>query len=317
MAQGGPTAALRLLCALFLLVSAGCSLHSGEELVFPPSGPSRVEVVGVPFFPQEQFQCGPASLAMTLTWSGVPVHPVGLRESVYTPSKQGSLQTAMVASARRHGRVAYELDDPEALMTELAAGHPVIVLVNLGLSVYPVWHYAVAVGYDRESGEVILFSGETMGRRYSLRTMNSLWARSGYWGLLTMPPTRLPASAAELTWLKSVVGLERAGQQQAAHAGYRTATERWPQSHDAWVGLGNASYALGRKDEAAAALGEAVRLRPDDGIAANNLAHVLSEIGQHQEAIAAARQAVAIGGPHEAVFRKTLGEVTRAAEANR
>lgn len=45
------------------------------------------------------------------------------------------------AAARRHGAVAYVLPDRlDALLEEITAGHPVVVLQNLGLQWIPSWH---------------------------------------------------------------------------------------------------------------------------------------------------------------------------------
>ncbi len=70
----------------------------------------------------------------------------------------------MIGAARRHGRVAYVISSPEELLVEVAAGNPVIVLQNLGLSWVPVWHYAVVIGYDGDADMVTLHSGETPGK---------------------------------------------------------------------------------------------------------------------------------------------------------
>lgn len=302
-------AAIWAFLVVLQLASSGCSLHSRGEMAIPAELPATTEVAGVPFYPQDEYQCGPATLAMALTWSGVPILPDELKASVYMPSEKGSLQSAMIASTRRHGRVAYELGDRDDLMVELTAGNPVIVLLNLGLSFYPVWHYAVVVGYDRASEEVVLNSGETENKRYSLGMMNALWGRADYWGLMVLPPSRLPDSAEELSWLKAALGLELAKQGAAAQEAYAVAVERWPMSHTAWMGLGNSSYSLGLYVEAAAAFEEATRLVPNDGVAFNNLATVLAKLGRYDEAIAAAERAVAFGGPHSEVFKKTLSEV--------
>ena len=45
------------------------------------------------------------------------------------------------------------------LLQEVAAGHPVIVLQNLGLEWIPVWHYSVVIGYDLSRGQLVLRSG--------------------------------------------------------------------------------------------------------------------------------------------------------------
>ena len=81
--------------------------------------PTAYELHSVPFYSQKDHQCGPAALAMTLEWSGIPATPDQLTPEVYTPSRKGSLQSAMIAAARRHSRVAYPISGPEAMLEEL------------------------------------------------------------------------------------------------------------------------------------------------------------------------------------------------------
>ncbi|MCK5204241.1 MAG: PA2778 family cysteine peptidase, partial [Desulfobacterales bacterium] len=139
--------------------------------------PPKHELNAVPFYPQKEYQCGPASLAMTLAWSGLQIDPDDLTPQVYTPSLKGSLPPAMVAATRRHGRVAYEIAGANALLKEISAGHPVIVLQNLGLSWVPVWHYAVVIGYDLDKAVIILHSGITDQKTTALKTFENTWAR--------------------------------------------------------------------------------------------------------------------------------------------
>ena len=271
--------------------------------------PIRHELDTVPFYPQEAYQCGPASLAMTLTWSGIPVNPETLTPEVFTPSLKGSLQSAMISAARRRGRVAYPISGAKAMLEEVAAGHPVIVLQNLGLSWYPVWHYAVVVGYDLEQRIVLLHSGVTSRKHLSQRVFNNTWARSDYWALLILHPSRLPATAKENNYISAVVGLEKARQWQAAIEGYNTALARWPDSLPAQMGLGNSYYALGDLVSAEAAFREATLRFPTNGMAYNNLAQVLSEQGNRKEALDAAHKAVDLGGPLVEEYRRTLKEI--------
>ncbi len=99
----------------------------------PADLPHTVELTQVPFFPQEEYQCGPAALATTLASFGVKVTPEQLVPQVYIPERKGSLQVEMLAAARRHGLVSYQIAPRfEDLLRELAAGHPVIVLQKLG-----------------------------------------------------------------------------------------------------------------------------------------------------------------------------------------
>jgi predicted Zn-dependent protease len=249
---------------------------------------------------------------MTLAWSGLNTTPLELTPQVFTPSQKGSIQPALIGAARRHGRVAYVVSGPEALVQEIAAGHPVIVLQNLGLSWYPVWHYAVAIGYAFNPDTLVLHSGKELAKRMSLSTFNRTWARSEYWGMLTLPPDRMPATATENAYVAAVAGLEKTRHWKAALTGYRTALERWPASFPAGVGLGNAYYALGDLSSAEDALRDVVRNFPENGAAFNNLAQVLWEQGRLAEARQAAREAVRLGGSMLPVFRQTLNDIETA-----
>ncbi|MDD2899133.1 MAG: PA2778 family cysteine peptidase [Desulfuromonadaceae bacterium] len=288
---------------------SGCSFLSVGPLLQTPGGPAKAMVENVPFFAQEELQCGPAALAMALNWSGVAVQPADLSPEVFTPALKGSLQSALIGATRRHNRVAYTITGSEAILNEVSAGNPVIVLVNLGLSWYPKWHYAVVIGFDRERDEIILHSGLTANEHLSSRVFLNVWQRSEYWGLLVLPPDRLPAGVREDGWIEAVAGLETAGRWQAAAAGYSAALKRWPGSFAAWMGLGNSRYSLHDLTGSAESFHQATLLQPDNGMSFNNLAHVLNEQGKQKEAEIAAQRAVDLGGPLLDSFRRTLEEI--------
>ncbi|MBI5556313.1 MAG: PA2778 family cysteine peptidase [Deltaproteobacteria bacterium] len=298
-----------MLLVVLLLALSGCAMPSRTAQPWPENAPDRVLLADVPFFPQEEYQCGPAALAMALGWSGIQAGPADLAGEVYTPSRQGSLQSSLIAAARRHGRVAYPIAGLDHLHAELSANHPVIVLVNRGLSWFPKWHYAVAVGYDGPAEEIILHSGKVQNDRLSLRVFNNIWARGEYWGLLVLPPGELPAIAEENAWIQAVAGLERTGQREASVTAYETARTKWPASFGAWLGLGNARYASGDMNGAAVAFERATRLFPESGPAFNNLAAALGKLGKRDEALTAARKAVELGGPLQEEFRQTINEI--------
>jgi hypothetical protein len=309
ISSGGGRMAAACLALLLLALGSGCSLYGG---VMPPSptGAELTRVPDVPFYPQEEYQCGPAALAMAMTWSGVPVKPEDLTAEVYTPASHGSIQPDMITAARRHGRMAYVIHGADRLSAEVTAGNPVIVLQNLGLSWYPVWHYAVVTGLDHDTAEVLLNSGTIRSKRSPWRVFENTWGPD-FWGLLVLPPSRLPATAQEKEWLDGAVGLERAKQWAAAEQAYTTATGRWPKSRDAWIGLGNARYSLDNAQGAAEAFRKATEVSPDSGIAFNNLAFVLDELGRREEALKAARKAVSLGGPQVETFRQTLSDIEK------
>jgi hypothetical protein len=101
----------RLFAGLLVLGLAGCgSLPQVEALRSERDKlPPRAELKDVPFFPQEEYQCGPAALATVLKAGGVDITPEALAEQVYLPTRQGSLQIELLAAARRQERIAYEL----------------------------------------------------------------------------------------------------------------------------------------------------------------------------------------------------------------
>ena len=90
-----------LAAALSVIVLAGCMTPQALDLRERP--PLSRELTEVPFFPQREFQCGPATLAMVSTYLGSPVTPDELAPSLYTPGREGSLAAEMIARARLRG----------------------------------------------------------------------------------------------------------------------------------------------------------------------------------------------------------------------
>ena len=124
----------RALLALVLVGLAGCAVQTAALQAHAPAGlPRSAELADTPFFAQTEYQCGPAALATALGAIGVAASPALLGDEVFLPAREGSLQTEMVAGARRHGAVATLIPGRlEDVLREVAAGHVVVVLQNLG-----------------------------------------------------------------------------------------------------------------------------------------------------------------------------------------
>lgn len=307
VAARGGRAAVGTLC---LLALTACAPHTAA--LRSESLPRRAEIANVPFFPQEKYYCGPASLAMALAWSGLSVTPDELVPQVYTPGREGSLRTDVMAAARRHGRLAVPVTGLADLLAELAAGHPVLVFQNLALGWFPRWHFAVAVGYDLDEDEIVLRSGAEPRHVTPLGTFERTWARGERWALVVLPPGMLPKTAGEVAVVRAAIGLERAGRLAEAATVYADIARRWPGSHPALIGLGNARYALGDPSGAEEAFRAAIERRPEDPAAWNNLAHALARQERHHEALEAAWTALRLGGPDVETYRATLREVSGA-----
>lgn len=299
---------------LFLLLVAatlaGCAHRAPYVLEHLPADlPSRAELNGVPFFPQQSYQCGPAALATVLNETGLKASPEEIAEEIFTPAKKGSFQALMISAARDHGRLPYVIDDFDALLIEVAAGNPVVVLQNLGLSWAPRWHYAVVVGYDLQNRLLILRSGKTARKITEWSLFYHTWKRAENWGLVVLPLDRLPAGARERAYLESVVALEQIGRHREAAVSYAAALRQWPSSLAAAMGLGNSRYAAGQMREAEAAFRTAIAIAPDSGDAYNNLAMALANQNRFDEAEKAAAEAIRLGGPNRSYYRETLEEI--------
>jgi tetratricopeptide (TPR) repeat protein len=233
---------------------------------------------------------------------------------VYLPERKGSLQVEMLAAARRHGLVSYQLAPRfEDLLRELAAGNPVIVLQNLGVG--DGWHYAVAVGYDYDGGILVLRSGTTERELMPFTVHEVVWKRSNYWAMVALPPDRIAATADESRWLRAVAAMERTGEAANARLAYGSFLKRWPENVSAAIGLANSHYALGALPEAERVLRDAMKRAPDSVIVLNNLAQTLSDQGKNAEALPLIERAVeqtgATASPNSKAVLETRDTIRR------
>jgi tetratricopeptide (TPR) repeat protein len=305
----------RLLAGVFVCALSACAtMPQTQELRRNALSdiPLRVELADVPFYPQQDYQCGPASLAAALTFAGVDTTAEALVEQVYVPHRRGSLQAEMLAATRRQGLVAYELAPRfESLLREIAAGTPVIVLQNRGPSWHPLWHYALAIGYDLSREELVLRSGVTRREVMLFTRFEFAWKDADYWAMIAIPPERLPATASEEQYASAAVALEKSAGAKTAKIAYGTLLGRWQQSLAGNIGLGNTAHQLGQLAEAEAAFRRASEDHPQSAAAFNNLAQTLADQGNLDEALSAARRAVSLGGPLSSVTRATLDEIIK------
>lgn len=296
-----------VVAALALWLLGACAAPQTARLLDTgaPDLPRYAQVRGVPFFAQSDNYCGPAALAMAATWAGEALTQERAGELVFTPGKEGTLRTDMVGAARRLGLMAVELGDVRSLLTEVAAGHPVIVFQNLGLSWVPRWHYSVVLAYDLDHQAIVQHSGVTPDRVTDLNAFERTWARGDYWALVLVPAGQLPAAGREPALLEAALGLERGGNIYSAAIAYAAILRRYPSSLAAWMGLGNSEYA--RSDFAAAAMAfqQATEVAPEHPAGWNNLAYAYAAVGRNREAQRAAERAVALADS----FRDTLREM--------
>ncbi|MEL0167074.1 MAG: PA2778 family cysteine peptidase [Pseudomonadaceae bacterium] len=274
--------AIRLALALGLtaLLSACAGLTPTPQQNLPDNIPPNRLLTNLPFHAQDEYQCGPAALSMLLGQRNVSLSPDQLKDRVYLPERQGSLQVEMVAAAREQGLLVYPLaPELSAILREVNAGNAVLVMQNLAFDWYPQWHYAVVVGYDLNTGDLILHSGLNARQREPFQLFLRTWQRADNWAVVAMPAGKLPASAEPLPYLKAAADLEQLGQTASAEAAYQQASERWADQPAPLLGLGNIAWNSGRQSEALDHFSELVRRFPDYPAGWNNLATGMEEMG--------------------------------------
>jgi hypothetical protein len=290
---------MKVWLAIFGVFVSGCATQKASlKQHLPPTISQIFELEKTPFFPETAHQCGPAALATALNAAGFSTEPALLSANVFIPKRQGSLQTEMLASSPTQGAVATRVPPTlVALVQEVAANHPVLVLQNLGLQWAPQWHYAVVVGYHLPNQTVMLRSGNIKRQVLSMRTFEHTWERSGYWAFVVTPPGQWPTTAQETAVVEAAVGFERSALPSQAKQVYASALQRWPHNLTLAMGLGNSHFALGDKPQAAEIF-EATAKQHQSAPAWINLTLTLLELGRQAEALKAAQTAVALADPY-------------------
>ena len=277
------------------LILVGCS-HMAPQVsrykeALPKDEASAYIIPKVPYFQQEQYHCGPATMAMILNHYGQSKDPSDLVELMYTKKVRGTFQQDMISAARRSGMMAIPIYNFKNLVKEIKHQHPVIAFMNLGFDWYPMWHYALVYGFDFEDEVMVMHSGLEKSKRWDMIRFERSWKRGDYWGLVVFPPHQTAATASEHEHIRSAAALEASGHLEASQVAYHAIKRKWPKSYKAFMGLGNLAFVAGNYDEAKRHFQKALGLKRDFFFAWNNLALTLMKLDRHKEAKEAMLQA--------------------------
>ena len=279
------------LCAL-LAALAGCAQLVPQTMAlrtgWPAGVPQHVELAHVPFFPQDDYQCGPAALATVLAVQrrGRDARRAG------EPGLPAGAQGQPAARDARHGaalrprllRAGPALRRPAARSGGRQPGHRA---AGRRSHVHPV---ALRRGQRLrllDSGTLFLRSGTTARQEMPFTAFEREWMKSGYWAMVVTPPDRIPVTATEEGWMAAVLAMARSGDGERRHAGLCRGTasagpttcrppSAWPTS--------TMRAARWRKPPRCCARRR--QRHPQSVIVMNNLAQTLSDQGRHAEALA-------------------------------
>lgn len=181
--------------------------------------PERVELSGT-FYRGEANQSGPQVLASLLSQQGIVITPGLLEKPLQLPGAEDKLQRNIENLAREYGMVVYPLDSNlPALLTQVAAGYPVMVRFTEGSAFWAEPRYAILSGYDRNKQNVLLRAGMNRRQLMTFSAFESALEKSGGWAILIQKPGQIPAAVDHQRWLKAADELAQAGQEnQAAQA---------------------------------------------------------------------------------------------------
>lgn len=159
--------------------SAGDKQVSSEWLEKAKAIKPLTVISGVPFFRQNQYDCGPAALACVYNFLGVKQDPQEISDRVFSRTQKGSLNLQMLIDARERGLAAtmysgsfehikQAIDDQTPLILMLAEDEDSL-------------HYVVVVGYEGEDLSVIIVhDGYEAFKQYKRETLERKWSHTGY-----------------------------------------------------------------------------------------------------------------------------------------
>ncbi|AXT37820.1 peptidase C39 [Alteromonas sp. BL110] len=216
----------------FLFLLSGCQSTPQADRLRQEglaSLPESHTIESVPFFPQEQFYCGPTTLSEVFGYYGKSTSPQEIAPKLFIPNKEGSLQLEMVSATRQFGFLPYtERGTLSSIMSLVKEDIPVIVFQNLSIQLIPQWHYAVVIGFDSDRGTVTLHTGLTPNHEMSLELFERTWARGNYWYLAPVPPKVTSSEMTPFTYVSAAYDMLKVGDKAQSLAFLKTASQTWP-----------------------------------------------------------------------------------------
>lgn len=306
---------IHLLLALATLsILNGCA--SKEPLISTEHNTSSG--IKVPFVAPRSDLCGATSIEMVSSyWQSITHYTPSLSQKeldarTLIPTKGGTLQIELVATARANGLLVYTIAPTfDALIYELEKQHPVIVLLNRSYSWYPLWHYAPVTGYNKKDQTILMHFSNQPNEAMNIATFKRLWERSGNWGVVLIPPGYMPASASSKAFLRSAYDLEKTGMRDNAIIAYRSALQRWPKDVDILFALANAYYHSNKFTAAEKYYRKLLSIEPLHPLALNNLSDLLCHTSRRNEAMVIIKKAVSDDMEIQSIINATQKKILK------
>ncbi len=180
---------LRIKSIIFFALSFICSACATTH---PLPQEQDAQVIDVPFFRQDAYQCGPSALAAVVnywymkTQSNKYLSHKEIIKEIYSPTARGTLTIDLELYAEKLGfsvqQYSGNIDNLKALIDR---GMPPIIFVDYGFSVYQVNHFMVVTGYTEKG--IILNTGRERNKIISNEELIRIWKKTGFWTLVIKP----------------------------------------------------------------------------------------------------------------------------------
>jgi hypothetical protein len=257
-------------------------------------------LLDVPYVAQTEALCGGASVAMVQRyWGRNEVSAADFSRLV--DERQGGIPASrLVDAARRDNWQTFVLNGTADLTQHhLELGRPIIALLQIAPNRR---HYVVVVSWSRN--RVVYHDPAALPfRSISAAAFERLWAPTGHWMLLLLPPAiaashdaehsddELPVPAACANMLEQGVGLAAAGRLASASATLMKARAECPESAAPLIEIAGVHVLQHDYAGAVTAATDATHLAPDSRRAWRILAASLFLNGQQEPALDAWNQA--------------------------
>jgi ABC-type bacteriocin/lantibiotic exporter with double-glycine peptidase domain len=195
MARCGLQLVLPLRRQIWILMSCAVAAGTMMSCAVPVGTPhtplpykSEARHLAVPFFPEDSDQCGSVALASILAYWGKPAQPGHLRDELYLPAIRGSLPLDLLTAAKARGLDATSYrGNLSNVISEIDAGHPLIVLLDSGHWIFSQGHFLVITGYDALREGVYVHSGMNADLFLPYERLLNPWNKTNRWTLRVIP----------------------------------------------------------------------------------------------------------------------------------
>ncbi len=167
----------KLIWIIIFFISFSCSSHYTQLKSYNRT------IEKVPFYPQNEYQCGPATLASVMNYHGIDITPEQIVKDIFSKTARGTLTFDMVNFVKNRGlKVDYYSSSLDDLKANINTGNPLIVLVDYGFLSYQQNHFMVVIGYNDYG--VIVNSDSFQGQFITNENFVKVWKKTNFWTLL-------------------------------------------------------------------------------------------------------------------------------------